>query len=78
MQQFEHLVLHSENKDDIGGLGRKPTELNMTLHAIMAYGINLLEAAPFECLFAETQLPPSKDFIMGSVMPTSPEFEDGG
>lgn len=44
----------------------------------MAHGIDLLEDAPFECLFTETQPSPSEDFIMGSVMPAPPKLEDGG
>lgn len=77
MQQFEHFVLYSKNKDGTRGLGRKPTKVKVSSHAIIAYDIDLFEDAPFECLFVETQSPHSKNFIMGSVMPAPLKLKDG-
>lgn len=45
---------------------------------ITTYGTDLLEDAPFECLFAEAQSQSSKDFIMGPIIPSPLDLEDGG
>lgn len=45
---------------------------------ITTYEVELLEDAPFECLFVEAQIQSSEDFDMGQVMLMPLKLEIGG
>lgn len=52
-QHFEQLVLHFKNKEDTRRLGKRPTKLKVSSHAITTSGVDFFEDAPFECMFAK-------------------------